>query len=278
MSRIREQGPTRSADFENENHVGGGWWNWKEEKVALEVLFTLGEVMVARREKFQRVYDLRERVRPDWDDADAPPYEQVKDELTLKAVRALGVAPAAWVPDYFRLKKTGMGERLKRLAEQGQLDVVQVEGWSEPGYVHPERRDWLAQAAVGGLEPTLTTLLSPFDPLVWHRKRALDLFGFDYNIECYTPAAKRRYGYFTLPILQRGRLVGRLDPKAYRKEGIFEVKALHLEPGVEVTPELAADLRAALRRIADWHKTPELVVVRAVYPAEAGEGLITVDG
>jgi uncharacterized protein YcaQ len=86
------------------------------------------------------------------------------------------------------------------------------------------------------------------------------LFDFDYTIECYTPAAKRRYGYFTLPILQRGRIIGRLDPKAHRKLGVFEVKALHLEEGVLPSEELATDLAAALRRLAAWHQTPDLVV------------------
>ena len=116
------------------------------------------------------------------------------------------------------------------------------------------------EAAIsGGLEPTLTTLLSPFDPLVWDRRRASELFKFDYRIECYTPAPKRRYGYFTLPILHRGKLIGRLDPKAHRAQGMFEVKALHLEPGVRINKDLITDLAAALRRLADWHGTPELV-------------------
>jgi uncharacterized protein YcaQ len=133
-------------------------------------------------------------------------------------------------------------------------------------YVHPERLGLLEKAASGKLEPVLTTLLSPFDPLVWDRQRARDLFNFDYTIECYTPAAKRRYGYFTLPILHRGRFVGRLDPKAHRAQGLFEVKSIHLEPGVKVTPELVTDLADALRGLAAWHGTPE-VVVRQSDPA-----------
>jgi uncharacterized protein YcaQ len=111
----------------------------------------------------------------------------------------------------------------------------------------------------------VTTLLSPFDPVVGDRQRAEALFGFEYRIETYTPAARRRYGYFTLPILHRGALVGRLDPKAHRREGIFEVKAIHLEPGVAVTEELVAEVAEALRACAVWHGTPE-VVVRATEP------------
>jgi uncharacterized protein YcaQ len=113
----------------------------------------------------------------------------------------------------------------------------------------------------------VTTLLSPFDPVVWDRARASELFDFNYRIETYTPAAKRRYGYFTLPILHNGALVGRLDPKAHRKEGVFEVKALHLEPGVTPTPALVTALAKTLTACARWHGTPQ-VVIRDADPPE----------
>ena len=108
-----------------------------------------------------------------------------------------------------------------------------MEGWEGPALFHPENRRLIKEAASGRLKPELTTLLSPFDPLVWDRARARAAFGFDYRLECYTPGPKRRYGYFALPILRRGELVGRLDAKAHRKEGVFEVKSVHLEQGVE---------------------------------------------
>ncbi len=281
LSHIRANGGARSADFENENHPPGGWWNWKEEKVALEVLLTAGEVMIARRQKFQRVYDLHQRVLPGWDDAQAPPIEEAHRYLALKAVRALGVALASWVPDYFRLPKKGNAARLEALAKDGRLRPVELKGFVEPAYVHPDQLALLEEAAAGvevlssglrpnaagRLEPCQTNLLSPFDPLVWDRQRARDLFGFDYSIECYLPAPKRRYGYFSLPILHRGALVGRLDPKAHRKEGLFEVKSIHLEPGAPVDEDLVSGLASALRRLADWHGTPQ-VVVRQSQPAE----------
>ena len=135
-----------------------------------------------------------------------------------------------------------------------------MEGFEEAAYVHPDHIDLIKTAASGDLKPVLTTLLSPFDPLVWDRNRARKLFDFDYTIECYTPAAKRRYGYFTLPILHCGRLIGRLDPKAHRAQGVFEIKALHLESGVAVDEQVVADLAAVLHRLADWHGTPNLVV------------------
>jgi uncharacterized protein YcaQ len=259
-AHLQKKGAVRSADFENENHVPGGWWNWKEEKDALESMFFTGEIMVARRQNFQRVYDLRERILPDWDDAALPSSEELQRTLALRAVRALGITFPAWVPDYFREPKAGIVKRLETLAQEELLLKVEVKGFQGSAYVHPDHVNLIEMAASGNLEPTLTTLLSPFDPLVWDRKRALELFDFDYKIECYTPAAKRRYGYFTLPILYRGKLIGRLDPKAHRAQGMLEVKALHMEPGIRISKSMVADLAAALHRLADWHGTPDIVI------------------
>jgi uncharacterized protein YcaQ len=269
MDRIRFEGGLRSADFENDHKPPGGWWNWKDEKTALECLFILGELMIARRQSFQRVYDLRTRVLPDWEDgpeaANVPTNEEVLQSLTLKAVQVLGVALAAWVPDYFRLPKKGNLQRLEALADEGHLHRVEIEELPGPAYLHPTAED------VG--QSKNTALLSPFDPLVWDRQRLKDLFNFDYTIECYTPAAKRRFGYFTLPILHNGELVGRLDPKAHRSLGQFEVKSLALEPGVAPTDDLIEGLASTLRRLAAWHGTPELIIRRSE-PADLAARLL----
>lgn len=137
----------------------------------------------------------------------------------------------------------------------------------EEAYVHPDNLKMTEAAATAKLQPTLTTLLSPFDPLVWDRARARAMFDFDYRLECYTPAPKRIYGYFTLPILRRGALIGRLDGKAHRKERYFEVKALYLEQGVAASDELASDVAASLLKCAAWHQTPE-VIVRGTKPVK----------
>jgi uncharacterized protein YcaQ len=260
LGYVRANGPVRSADFVRTDGQAGGWWEWKPEKRALETLFTAGELMIRKRQNFQRIYDLRERVLPAWDDAQLPPLEQVRRTQVLRAVQALGVASAGWVADYFRTAKRDTLPLLPALAAEGALIEVRVEGWPGPGYVHPANLALAEAAAAGTAVPELTTLLSPFDPLVWDRARALAMFGFDYRIECYTPAPKRRYGYFTLPILWRGQIVGRLDPKAHRKEGRFEVKTLHLEPGLPADDALVHDLAAALREFAAWHATPEIAV------------------
>jgi uncharacterized protein YcaQ len=272
LELIRMRGPVRAADFARTDGVAGGWWEWKTEKRALEMLFTSGELMIARRQNFQRVYDLRERVLPSWHDGLLPPIEEVRRELALKAVRALGVTNAAWVSDYFRSDKRRTRETVTALAGEGLLLSVPVEGWKEPALVHPENRKLLKEAVADKLKPELTTLLSPFDPLVWDRERARVMFDFDYRLECYTPAPKRRYGYFTLPVLHRGTLAGRLDAKAHRKEGLFEVKSLHLEPHARVNHELVACLAAAIRECADWHRIPS-VVVRLTEPASLARRL-----
>jgi uncharacterized protein len=172
LAHVRERGAVRSSDFARDDGKSGGWWEWKTEKRALEMLFTAGELMIARRHNFQRVYDLRERVRPDWDDARLPDAQEVKHLLALKAVRALGVTTARWVADYFRTDKRATARAVAALAAEGALLSVNVEGWKETAFVHPDHSQLIRSAAAGKLNPQLTTLLSPFDPLVWDRARA----------------------------------------------------------------------------------------------------------
>ena len=259
LEHIRVNGPTRAADFERTDGKSGGWWEWKPEKRSLEALFTAGKVMVARRQNFHRVYDLAERVLP-WDDRQTPAMDEVRREFALRAVKALGLAKAAWIPDYHRTRPPHLP--LEALIEEGLLLRARVEGWKEPVFVHADHAGLLAQAVEGRLNPTVTTLLSPFDPIVWDRRRALELFGFDYRLECYTPAEKRQYGYFTLPVLRRGQLIGRIDAKAHRAAGLFELKSVAFESGVRPSERLLRDLAAAVARCARWHGCAVVEVVR----------------
>lgn len=265
LEHIRANGATRSADFERTDGQAGGWWSWKPEKRSLEVLFTSGVLMIARRHQFQRYYDLAERVLPDWHDGLLPSEDEVRRRLLLASVKALGLARAGWISDYFRTKQSraSLAQDLQALLDEGALLRCTVDGWSDPVYVHAEHGDLMRDAAAGRLAPTLTTILSPFDPVVWDRRRALELFGFDYRLECYTPAEKRRYGYFTLPILRRGALVGRLDAKAHRALGRFEIKSLALEDGVRLSDRLVQDVAGAMRRLALWHACPEIDIAQA---------------
>ncbi|RNF32671.1 hypothetical protein NM04_00785 [Massilia aurea] len=259
VEHIRASGPVRAADFARQDGKSGGWWEWKPEKRSLEVLFTAGALMIARRHNFQRVYDLAERVHPSWHDDRMPALDAVQREFALRTVHALGLARAAWIPDYHRTRRPHVDPA--QLVDEGLLVRARVEGWREPVYIHPEQLALAHQAADGKLVSRLNTLLSPFDPVVWDRRRALELFGFDYRLECYTPAPKRRYGYFTLPILRRGALVGRIDAKAHRKQGVFELRSVALEPGLRLSASLARDVAGAVSRCAAWHGCPRIAVV-----------------
>jgi uncharacterized protein YcaQ len=275
LERIRVHGPVRAADFPRADRGVSGWWEWKPEKRWLEAWFALGELMVPRRERFQRVYDLADRVLASLD----PPFvpstldqAALRRRFVLDSVRALGIAQARWIADYYRLRPAVDEAELASLAAAGELLAVPVRGWNAPGYVHREHAPLLEKARAGRLRATHTTLLSPFDPIVWDRARAQAMFDFEYTIECYTPAPKRRYGYYVLPILHRGDLVGRLDAKAHRGEGVFEVKALFLEPGHEASSRLVAEVAAAIARTARWHGTPSIRLERSE-PASFGRAL-----
>ncbi|WP_430389007.1 winged helix-turn-helix domain-containing protein [Dyella sp. 20L07] len=268
LAHIRDNGAVRASDFESENRGKSGWWSWKLEKRWLEAWFALGELMVTRRERFQRVYDLAERVLAKLGPSLSSSGEQLdhaslRQRFILDSVRALGVTQARWIADYYRLKPAVTDRELAPLVASGDLLQVAVADWAVPAYVHRDHAELLAQAVQGKLRATHTTLLSPFDPVVWDRARAQTLFGFEYTIECYVPGPKRRYGYYVLPVLHRGRLVGRLDAKAHRKEGVFEVKALFLEPDVEPSDRLLKDLADAIAATARWHGTPKVRLARS---------------
>ncbi len=263
MRRIHMEGPVRSADFKRTDGKKGEWWDWKQEKIILENLYTVGDLMIAKRQSFQRVYDLAERVVPHLDELELLTMPEVHQQFVLNTIRALGVTREAWIADYYRLRKQEASKALKQLVKDGKVIEVEVIGWTEPGYVHPDHLPMLERIEKGDLPQSQTVLLSPFDPIIWDRKRGSELFDFDYQLECYTPQAKRIYGYFTLPILYKNALIGRLDAKAHRKEKRFEVKALHLEPGVKIDDELLNALNAVIERCAAWHRTPEVVIQRS---------------
>jgi uncharacterized protein YcaQ len=260
LAEVRARGPVASREFEDPRKSRTGWWDWKPAKDALEFLFLRGHLMIDRRENFQRFYDLAERVLPESAEAPAGTVEEYRRWAAARGVWHLGVATAAQACDYYRLKRVPTREALRALQEEGALLTVEVDGWKDLAYLCPEDLPLVREIEAGEHRPAVTTLLSPFDNLIWDRARVRDLFGFDYRIEIYTPAPQRRYGYYVMPILHRGRLVGRLDPKADRQsKGLF-VRGLYLEPGESAGDDLVAGLASALREFMRFHGSRELVL------------------
>jgi uncharacterized protein YcaQ len=258
LARVCEEGPLASRDFSDPRGQRGTWWDWKPAKTALEILFSRGYLLVDRRVNFQRYYDLAERVLPASAELPSRTVDEYQQWTVLRGVSCLGAATAAQISDYYRLHKSATRAALKDLALQGVVVPVEVTGWKERAYLHHDDLPLLAEIEAGDHQPEVTVLLSPFDNLIWDRQRVQDLFGFEYRAEMYVPAAKRQYGYFVVPILHQGRLVGRLDPKAERQSSTLIVRAIYLEPGQPISEELLAGIAGALREFMAFHACTEL--------------------
>lgn len=265
LERIREEGALASADFADPREKRGPWWDWKPAKRALETLFWTGELMISGRRSFQRLYDLTERVLPPEVDATEPRPEEVARYVVRQMLASQGIVTAKeagwWLKDRKRVAAA-----LAELEESGEVVPVRIEGSeSLTQYLRPAV---LASRLQRQLDRETVRLLSPFDNLIIDRGRALRFFGFDYRLECYTPAPKRRYGYFTLPILWGDQLVGRLDPKVDRKRKTFYIRNLVLESQFRELEALAPPLARTLREFASFHECEEIVLERAT-PEEA---------
>ncbi len=260
IQHIHDKGPVRSADFEHPRKGASGWWEWKPHKRHLEGLFTAGKVMVIERRNFQRVYDLTHRVMPDWDD-ERDLVSQTEAEIIMldNSARSLGIFREQWLADYYRLKRPALAAWREARAEQQQIIAVHVEKLGNL-WLHDDLLPLLERALAGKLTATHSAVLSPFDPVVWDRKRAEQLFDFSYRLECYTPAPKRQYGYFVLPLLHRGQLVGRMDAKMHRQTGILEVISLWLQEGIKPTTMLQKGLRQAITDFASWQQATRVTL------------------
>jgi uncharacterized protein YcaQ len=230
----------------------GEMWNWHDGKLALEYLFYAGQVAVARRINFERLYDLPERVLPLAAREPVAPEADAQRGLIRIAGAALGVATEPDLGDYFRLTRRDSKTRVGELVELGELIPVQVEGWSTLAYLWPAAQDL---TYIGG-----RALISPFDSLIWTRARTQRLFDFDYHLEIYTPAAKRQYGYYVLPFLLGDRLVARVDLKSDRKARHLLVQGAFAEADTEVET-IARELAVELTDAARWLQLDDVQVV-----------------
>jgi len=245
LKRIREEGPLSAKDFKDKK-AGDAMWARSPSKMALEQLFMEGELMVPRRNNFHKVYDLRERVLPSDIDVSTPTIEELCGHLIGSYLRAQGLAQIA---ELTYLRK-GLGKKMSQtvadFVEEGMLQELEING--QIYYATPKSLEVIDHRTPS---PKLR-ILSPFDNSVIQRKRLASLFEFDYQIECYVPKAKRKYGYFCLPILRGNRFVARLDAKADRKTGVFHVMSLYLEKNVKNKDVFLTALIAELQRFAKF--------------------------
>jgi len=248
LEDVRARGPIR-ADEVSEHLVlpkpTGNWgWNWTPARGALEVHFAQGAIAVTQRHgDLARSYDLAERVLPEEHHQREVEHEEAIRELVLRAARAHGVGTATDLGDYYRLSMRDVRPVIAELADSGELQEVEVEGLDQPAYLHPEAR--LPRKIES------SALLSPFDPVVWHRSRGEWLYDFDYRLEIFVPKAQRRYGYYVVPYLLGDRIAARLDLKSDRQGSRLLVQSAHLEEHADAS-KVVGPLAAELATMAEW--------------------------
>lgn len=265
LEKIRNNGPTKSSDFERKDIKTSGWWDWKEEKIALEYLWTHGDLMIAYRNNFQRYYDFTEKVFPDFNKNQISIEEATRDKVE-RTIRVLGATRLKWIADYYRLKNAALTQIIKELIHSNKVFTFQSSDWNEEIYIHNSQMELFENALSEQLIPTKTSLLTPFDPLIWDRQRTREIYNFEYTIECYLPAKKRKFGYFCLPILYNGNLVGRIDAKANRIDKVFEIKSIHFENKFIPDEIFFSEFSAVVKSCASWHDTPT-ITLNEIIPA-----------
>ncbi|HMI61493.1 MAG TPA: crosslink repair DNA glycosylase YcaQ family protein [Puia sp.] len=258
LDRITREGPLMVKDFENDRKVASaGWWDWRPSKMALESLYLDGRLMTTRTNDFQKVYDLPVNLIPDDIDTTMPTQEEFARHVIRRELKALGIAYAkemAWRAH--RVKNNHLKKELEKMVNEGEVCPVEVEGLKGPLYMLPGYKNKKIQLSEEAW------VLSPFDVLNVFRHRLRDFFDFDYQIECFVPAAKRKYGYFSLPVLVGDVFVARMDSKADRKKGQLVVNNLHVEP-VKLTKPMVEKVCEAIRAFAKFNQCEEIIIVKS---------------
>ncbi len=252
---IKNEGPKQAKDFKTPNHKSEPWWGWKPTKIALEYLFMEGRLMVTKRKGFQKIYDLAENVIPEGTNTRMPTPTQMAGFLIESGLRSLGLIS---VKDIVYQRKDGV-ERVKTVFERKrkkkEILAVRIEGVNDLYYTTPELLGVLDMKT-----PVYLRFLSPFDNLVIRRQRVVELFDFSYQLECYVPVGKRKRGYFSLPILYRDGLVGTMDAKAHRKEGVFSIRNFHLDNKPVDEGDFLECFQRELRVFMGFNKCTELEI------------------
>ncbi len=261
LAFVKSHGATAQSDLPDKSKGEGGWWGWSKGKLALETLFAQGLLTTAKRESFERFYDLPERVIPS-DILALPTPGERESMLHLMDLsgQALGLGTAFDLRDYFRLPVADAKRALDDAVLAGILKPVTVEGWKPQAYLH---RSAKIPRAVNA-----TALVTPFDPICWDRDRTERLFNFHYRIELYTPAPKRKFGYYVLPFLMGDRFAGRVCLKADRETGTLRANHVHHEEFVDIA-EVATRMSAEIKRMANWLELPKVEIKKSGNLAKA---------
>jgi uncharacterized protein YcaQ len=268
-AHVRKNGASMARDFEDKG--GGGWWGWGPSKTALEFLWRTGELAIARRDGFEKVYDLAERIIPAEQRGARPTRRQTIDWACRAALERLGLATPQELAAFFDLIEIAEAKDWAKAALK-RKDIVEVAVTNADGGLKPMLAFPDVEARIAALdEPHAPTrFLSPFDPAIRDRKRTIRLFGFDYTIEIFVPEKKRRYGYYVLPILEGDRFIGRADLKAHRAERRLEVKGFWLEPGVRLDKPRKTGIENALEELSRFTGTDRVDAGTPLRRAKAG--------
>ncbi len=252
LDRIGREGPLGAKDFENDRvEKSSGWWDWRPSKVALERLHFTGQLLTTRKKDFHKLYDLTRNIIPADVAKTKPSIDEFSRHLIMRSLQALGIAYVKEIAWNGRLVKHTIKQELKKLLESGEICEVQVEGLKGPLYMLPMYKKKKVSIAGDAF------ILSPFDILNVFRHRLRDFFDFDYQVECFVPAPKRKYGYFSLPILIGDSFVARMDAKADRKDKTLIIHNLHFE-ALKLNTAKLLQVAAAIQSFADFNqcKTP----------------------
>jgi uncharacterized protein YcaQ len=257
LDRIAREGPLGAKDFENDRiEKSSGWWDWRPSKIALERLHLTGQLLTTRKKDFHKLYDLPNNIVPADTDKTVPGVESATTHLILRSLKALGIAYVKEIAWNGRFVKPPVKEELKKLVSAGKVVEVSVEGLKGPLYMLPVYEHKKISIAGDAF------ILSPFDILNVFRHRLRDFFDFDYQVECFVPAAKRKYGYFSLPIIIGDKFVARMDAKAERKQRMLVIHNLHFEK-VKLTASMTAKLCDAIKAFAVFNECTGITVTKS---------------
>ena len=275
LEEIRRNGPMSTSDFELDEKQAekrSGWWSWSATKMALELLFNAGVVMVSRRRNFQRCYDLTENCLPPEVDTTEPIEEERIRFCITSTLRAMGVTGLSDISNFYYhwstftpLKGQTFENVLKSLVNEDVVKEVTIKDHEGQYFILTEDFKIAQRIADGQLDCfDDVTFLSPFDNLTWNKARTRELFGFSPKLEAYVPQNKRKYGYYNMNVLYKDRLVGRIDPKMHRDRRLLEIKSLHLEKGFKPDAEFREKLAEAFRRFMDFHDAEKITFGKKV--------------